>query len=376
MLHLLKSNSVKRYHVTILLSFLLTGLNLNGQPEVTGGDENGALLLRLKSMNFIKNNEYSSPITEGYTLLGYFFQPELIYQPSPKVNLRAGAHMLKYWGNEKFTVIRPVFSTTLNISKNTALTLGSLSGSDKHRLFDPDFNSERYYNEYVEDGFQLVSSNDHIFTDTWLSWENFIFKGDSVREVFTGGESFRYTSGTIAEFITIEVPLQLQVKHFGGQISNYSEPVETWVNLTTGLRINFDLAGKRYGQAGIEYLQFFNNQLKEVSTPAIDDGYASWIRLHYTYKAFYFGAAYWKGHNFYAPAGNPIYSSVSDYQENVVIPDRRIITNSFYLNLLPESFLGLSLRFETYYDIDLKTLDNSLALHLDFDKLFRLATIR
>ena len=57
--------------------------------------------------------------------------------------------------------------------------------------------------------------------DTWVSWENYIFKGDSTREIFTFGESFRYTSSPIADFVHFEVPVQLQLKHHGGQISNY-----------------------------------------------------------------------------------------------------------------------------------------------------------
>ena len=59
--------------------------------------------------------------------------------------------------------------------------------------------------------------------------------------------------------------MQIQFKHFGGQISNYPEHVETFFNLAAGLRINFDLAQKKYGQAGIEYLQFINNQFNGVS---------------------------------------------------------------------------------------------------------------
>jgi hypothetical protein len=361
--------------ITFIIIFITIWKSYGQSAEETGSQP-GELSLRIKSLNFIKNTEYYNPIVEGYTIPGFFFQPELIYAPSGKVALRAGTHLLKYWGTEKFSQIRPVFSATLDLSENTSLTLGTLSGSDRHRLFDPHFNSERLYTAYVEDGFQLTSKNDHLFSDTWLSWENFIFKGDSTREVFTFGESFRYTSSPVAEFLHFEVPVQVQLKHFGGQISNYSEPVETFLNLATGLRLNADLAEKRCGQAGIEYLQFINNEFNGESQSGISYGYASWIRLHYTFKALYFGAAYWKSHNFFAPNGNPIYGSVSDYQPGVVIPDRRIISNFVYLTLLPESYLELFLGLDTYYDVDLKRLDNSITLHLNFDKLFKLVTLK
>ncbi len=365
-----------RYLAITIILLIVTILNIYGQITEETGTQSGDLSLRIKNINFVKNNEYYNPIIEGYTLLGYFFQPELVYTPSRKVTLRAGTHLLRYSGADKYSQIRPVFSTTLNFSGKTSLTLGTLSGSDKHRLLDPHFDGERLYSAYVEDGFQFTTSNDHLFNDTWLSWENFIFKGDTTREVFTVGESFRYTSSPVAEFIQFEIPVQVQFKHFGGQISNYPEPVETYFNLATGLRINFDLAQKRFGQAGIEYLQFINNELNGESEPGISDGYASWIRLHYTYKAIYIGAAYWKSHNFFAPNGNAIYSSVSEYQEDVVIPDRKLITNYFYLTLLPESYLELFLGLETYYDVDLKRMDSALTLHLNFDKLIKLAALK
>ena len=381
-----------RYLLTTFITLLFTSWNLFGQVGKETGTQDGELSLRIKSISFVKNNEYFNPIIEGYTLLGFFFQPELVYSPSGKITLRAGTHLLKYSGREKFSQVRPVFSASLNLSKKTTLTIGSLSGSDKHKLFDPLFNSERLYNDYLEDGVQLTTANNHFFNDTWVNWENFIFKGDSTQEIMTFGESFKYTSSTFSDFLQVEFPLQVQVKHFGGQISNYPEHIETFLNLATGVRINFDLAHKRYGQAGIEYLQFFNNQLNshtDIANPQVINnesngefqhgimhGYSYSLRLHYTYKGLYIGAAYWKSYNFLSPNGNNIYSSYSDYQANVVIPDRKIITNTINLTILPESYLELFLGLETYYDVALKRLDNSITLHLNFDKLIRLATLK
>lgn len=372
---MLKSSAMIRDLAAIFFALFTISPNISGQVIEEKRAEPGLLALKIKSISFIKNNEYYNPLIEGYTMPGFFFQPELVYSPSSKISLKAGIHLLKYSGADKFTQVRPVFSTTLNLTEKTSITIGTLSGSDKHQLFDPHFNSERLYNAYAEDGFQLTTVTDNLFNDTWISWENFIFKGDTTREVFTYGESFRYKSSPVADFVHFEVPVQIQFKHFGGQISNYPEPVQTFFNLAAGLRINFDLAQKKYGLAGVEYLQFINNQLNGVSPGGISHGYASWIRLHYKYKVLYIGAAYWKSHNFFAPNGDYIYSSVSDYQ-NVIVPDRKIITNTFYLTVLPESYLEVFLGFETYYDINLKRLDNALTLHLNFEKLFILATFK
>ncbi|HUX56684.1 MAG TPA: hypothetical protein VMV77_06905 [Bacteroidales bacterium] len=385
-----------RYLTITFFILLFTCLNITGQVSEESETQSGDLTLRIKNINFVKDNEYFNDIRtsrfmlisslpafvdkslwiEGYTLVGFFFQPELVYSPSEKVTIRAGTHFLKYAGLTKFSQIKPIFSATLNLTEHTSLTIGSLSGSDRHQLFDPHFNSERLYSNYSEDGFQVTTSNDHIFNDNWLSWENFIIKGDSTREIFTVGESFKYTSYPVADFLQFEVPVQLQFKHFGGQISNFPEHVETYFNLATGVRVNIDVADRRYGQAGIEYLQFINGEFPSKPISGITHGYASWYRFHYTFKTIYFGLYYWKSHNFFAPNGNSLYGSVIDTRSKYVIPDRKIITNAIFVTLMPESYLGLYLGVESYYDVCLKRMDNSITLHLNFDKLIKLATLK
>jgi hypothetical protein len=361
-----------RKTLILIITIFLTVNNIFGQLTGEPRPQSGDLSLRIKSLNFIENNEFFNPIVEGYTMLGFFFQPELVYTPSGKVSLRAGAHFLKYYGTEKFSKVRPVFSTTLFFSDKTSLTLGTLSGPDKHHFFDPHFYTERLYNEYIEDGIQLTHINDHIFTDTWISWENYIFKGDSTREEFTFGESFRYTSSPIADFIHIEVPVQLQLKHRGGQISDYPQQLESHINIAAGLRANFDLGEKRYGQLGIEYLHFFNKEREGDTTSGISQGNASWIRLHYAYKAFRFETGYWRAHDFYAPNGNPIFGCVSNYKPGVVIHDRQIINNSFSVRFLPINSLEFYFGVDLYYDINLKRMDQAYTIHLNFDKLINL----
>jgi len=339
-------------------------------------NETGNLSLNIKSINFVKNNEYSNPIIEGYTLVGYFIQPSIVYSPSDKVKLQLGGHLLNYAGADKISQAKLVFSTTYNFSTNTFLTLGTLNGSDKHRMLDPHFDNERLYSAYAEDGLQFVTENKHFFNDSWLSWENFIFKGDTTREIFTFGESFRYTSYKIADMLSVEIPVQLKFKHYGGQISNYDEHVETYFNLATGIRFNFDISGGKLGNAGIEYLRFINNELTRSGENEVTRGYASWIRFHYNYKVFYFGSYYWKSHNFFAPDGNAIYSNVSTLQEDFVVPNRVIWTNSLYITAHPMGNLEIFLGFDSYYDVHLKHFDTAMTLHLNFEKLIRLATLK
>lgn len=382
-----------KYLSLIISISICISLNINGQDN---NDEPGReeLSLGIKSISFIKNNEYFNPISsskfvlpstwplftdkskwiEGYTLIGYFFQPELIYSPSQKITLRAGTHLLKYSGSERLSV-KPVFSATLNISEKSSITLGSLSGADSHRQPDPQFNSERLYTAYLEDGLQFRSINNHIFNDTWLSWENYIFRGENERENFTFGESFKYSSGLIKGILSFEIPVQLQFRHFGGQISNYPGHVETFVNIATGLRINISPEEGKSGKFGLEYLQFGNSVIPERKYTILTGGNASWFRFHYNYKWLYVGSYYWRGHDFYSPNGNPVYASIMDFHTDYIIHERRVLSNCAFVTLLPEKYFELLFGIETYYDICLKELNHSMTLHFNFDKIFRLAQI-
>ncbi len=120
-----------RYSGMLILLFALTFFLLFGQDKTDGSVDEGELYLNFRNINFVKNNEYSNPITEGYTLIGYFIQPELVYRPAEKVTLRLGTHLLSYSGTNKFSLIKPVFSTSWHFSKNTCFTIGSLTGSDQ-----------------------------------------------------------------------------------------------------------------------------------------------------------------------------------------------------------------------------------------------------
>lgn len=332
----------------------------------------GTLDLRIRNINFVRNNEYSNPVIEGYTLIGYFIRPELVYSPSDKLTLSLGAHLLQYSGTDRFHLVKPVFSTSIRINENIMFTMGSLSGCDEHRMFDPHFNKERLYNAFSEDGLELRFRNDHFFNDLWLSWENFIFKGDNEREIFTVGESFSYISGKVGGLVRIKIPVQIQFKHYGGQISNYPERVETWLNIAAGAGLCYDFAEKKYGETGVEAIFFHGESMTGNSPSGIGKGSAAWYRIYYAYRNMGVHAGLWMSDDFFAPNGNNIFSSVSDHRYNYVIHERKLITCSANIEIFHKSFLEFYFELEGFYDTDLKRFDNAASLHLRFDKLIRI----
>lgn len=360
----------------ITTAILLTIVLPSSGQKSTGTVPSGDLFLKLNNLNFIRNNEYSNPIIEGYTLIGYFLQPEVLYTPDEKVALSFGGNLLSYAGTNRFNKIKPVFSTTFWFSDSIFLRIGSLGGSDEHRLADPHFSKERIYSNYSEDGLRFRAAGRNYFNDTWLSWENFIFKGDDKREIFTAGESFRYSFPEIAGILKIEVPVQLLVKHYGGQISDYPENVESCLNTASGISAGINTVESLNGTAGIDFMFFTWNSLRENSPTGINKGHAAWYRLFYTCRNASLKAGYWNSQDYYAPDGNFIFSSASDRFENSVIPNREILTCSFEIAFPWKDFLKFSFGFEGFYDTRLRRFDNAMTLHARFGKMVKLVSLK
>jgi hypothetical protein len=60
----------------------------------------------------------------------------------------------------------------------------------------------------------------------------------------------------------------------------------------------------------------------------------------------------------------------------VVIADRKLITGSVNVTLVPEKFFEIYFGFDGYYDTNLKRFDNALTLHIRFNQLIKIAEIK
>ncbi|HPC99637.1 MAG TPA: hypothetical protein PL040_11780, partial [Bacteroidales bacterium] len=132
------NNEIRKIPFIVFLSFfpfLITGQN-SGDDTISVKER---MFIDIESISFFKNNEYFSRITEGYTLPGSFIRPAFVYSPSQSFEIKIGIHQQLYAGRREQERPVPVFSTTWKITPATQLTIGTLKGSDSHRLFDPNF---------------------------------------------------------------------------------------------------------------------------------------------------------------------------------------------------------------------------------------------
>jgi hypothetical protein len=124
------------------------------------------------------------------------------------------------------------------------------------------------------------------------------------------------------------------------------------------------------------YLFFSGSSIFGNAPSGVNNGYSGWYKLFYSLRAAEIETGFWSSHNFYAPNGNFIFSSFSDYQENLIISDRKIITGLLNIRLLYSDLLEFYAGFNGYYDTSLKHFDYAFSIHLRFNKLIKIASIR
>jgi hypothetical protein len=351
----------------IVFTILILLLNEGGsaqQPQ-TEAPSQVRLSFSIGSLSFFRNNEYFNPITEGYTLAGSHLRPLLVWNPHDGVEISGGLFLSLWSGYDRGIEARPHFSVGLQLNSTTKLIIGSLPGSDSHMMFDPHFDQEKLYTSFQEEGLQITHRGNSIFSETWINWEEFILHGDNKREEFTFGESFRYFAGRSNSGFRFELPVQLLAKHRGGQISNYSEPVETHLNIAAGPRFVFGNHSNGVGGTGIEATLFLYGVNRVLPGILFEKGRALLLRGDHSFGKVSASAGVWLSNNFYSPNGNMMYSSVSDYQTGVHLQERTLLTGSVnYIKEWEAGFLTLLLGFDWYYDVAERNFDHTMTLHI------------
>jgi hypothetical protein len=357
----------KKEIMRIVLVVLALFVCINSFPQENAGIPvySDPLSFSFESISFFRNNEYFNPFREGYTLTGSHLRPLLVWNPVQGLLIRGGAFLELWSGYDPGVRFRPHFSAELALTGSTRLILGSLRGSDSHQMYDQHFDNEKIYTSFQEEGIQFTYKTSSISSDTWINWEEYILPGDNKREELTFGESFRFFAGGKESLLRLEIPLQLLVKHRGGQISNYELAVETHINLAGGGRLIFGGNGTEGGETGVEATLFLYNVNKTLPGIPFQNGKAMWLKADHTFGKISAAAGIWLSDNFYSPNGNTIYSSISEWRDDVHVRNRSLLTGSVdYNKTWDTGIVSLHLGFDWYFDLRTKNFDHSMTIHI------------
>ncbi len=294
---------------------------------------------KLDGQFFFKNNEYFAPAAEGYTLVGYTLRPVVIWHMNERISLHGGLHALRYGGENSTKKIYPFFATTWHINDSLNLRIGNLLGPASHGLPEALSDPEENYVSAPEFGAQLSFDIRNFRGHAWLNWRQFIHMGDTIPEKFTAGVHTNFHSGKFY------LPFGLLFNHIGGQISDYSEPMQSLLN--AHLSPSIFLFGYKF-KACLHMMGFHTMAGKKVRP--FERGWVLQPELSLRHEIFKLDVSWFRSHNFYAPQGNPLLMSVSNYKADVYERNRSLIIGKANLNVPIGEFTRFNLCLGAYYD--------------------------
>ncbi len=329
-----------------------------------------SLLFRIENSNFLKNNEYFGDFIQGYTLIGYFVNPRLVYYPAKNAKIEIGAHLLKYSGIDEFTKVIPTLRFHFKASKSTDIVIGTLYGSANHKTIEPLFRHENFYTENIENGLQFLFDTKVYKGDIWINWQQFIFKGDDKQEIFTMGLSNKIFLNGRNKKHSLSVPFQMIFVHKGGQINDTKEKLITINNSAVGLNYSYNFNGKFFKSTTFEsYLAGFNDMSTENQFPYIQ-GYGIYSAA--SVKASYFNlrVAHWYGDSYMSGRGHPIFSSVSTIWNDYTEKERALINTRCMFEKSILKGMNVGAGFEVFSDLYNYTGDYWYLFYINFNSDF------
>ena len=358
---------MKKISTLLIVLFALT-ITAVGQNADEKAEKK--LSLEVDNLNFFRNNEFFSELTEGYTLLGFHITPSVSYRVGNKLAVKGGLHALRYSGRENFRKIRPYFSLRYCFTPDFSMTIGSHSIKNRHRLVNPLFSIERRIDAYVENGLNFLYNKPDFYGNIWLDWEQFIYRGDPFREKFTAGGSFDWQVISGESDVHLSLPLQVLTRHKGGQINNTGLPTTSVFNYASGAKLDYSFSDSFIRKAGINFLYLGYRELADKEFNLYENGNALYpvVEVESEYSRIRVG--YWHARKFYAPLGHPMFQNIALEDRTTGKKKRRMVTAGLrYRRQLLEGVV-ISINWDNYVNTGNGKWNYTYALSVSFKENF------
>jgi hypothetical protein len=366
----------------VLLVSCLLSLSLFAQIEYPvfkdtatfRAEDSGKLSLQIDNLNYLRNYEYFGDIPLSYTLIGYQLIPQLKYQLNEHFQLKGGIFLRREFGHDGFYQIAPVLTAKYQ-KRGFGLVMGTLEGALNHRFIEPIYDVENVISNRLEQGVQVLLDKKHLWLDWFVDWKKAIEHNSPYREELTLGVSSR-VKFINKDQLTVEMPLQFMMSHKGGQIDASGLPLESLINTAIGASVTIPTNGSFLKALRTEHYLTTYSDISGSKKQLYNSGKGWYSSLLFKTKWLDIDTRYWKGHQFYAPHGGALYSSISQKIAGYGEENRELLFVSLIYDrqLLPN--LNVDVRFEPYYDIKNKLTEYSYSLFLRFNKDFFLKRIK
>ncbi len=332
----------------------IAGLNTSYKNLDAGSVKD--LEFRFESLSFFLDDEFEGDIVDGYTWTGAWVRPKLVYSFAENLKIEAGGHFLRYHGRDNFTISRPWFSAEYRMNKNLLVIFGDLNQNGNHGLLKQLWEPERVLTDVPEEGIQFLYKSKYLSLQNWVSWEQFILKGDPFQEHFTFGLSADAHLYKNSE-VDVSVPLQLLIYHQGGEIDSSSLNVVTHFNYAGGLKLGIDIDHDFFKKLNFNTFWLGYNCPDGPEPFNYKNGHALSLVASTDTKWGNFSFDYWNAYRFASPFGKKIYLSASDKDLPLSQEDRSLFAFNYTLKKQVVPDIHFAFQGEALYD--LKTSDFS-----------------
>lgn len=340
-------------------------------PRTYAELDSGRFYAGIRTLGYLRNNEYFNDVLEGYTLFGYQASPFVAWQAGRHVRLEGGIYLAQAFGEDDFQDVLPVFTISYR-RKGHQFLFGTLQGNLSHRLVEPLYDFENLLgSDRLEYGVQYRYLNDAFFLDTWLDWRNAIEPGSDDQEELLGGLSaeYRWLDLGQAGFSTL---LQATIFHRGGQIDASNLPLQTYLNTAFGLR-GWVHPGDLRLTGDLYYVSFSDNS----GTALLPfNGGKGFYANAFLEMPFHLGVmlSYWRSEEYFSPVGGRLYQNISYRADRPgeEQSDRELLfIRILYENELADGLI-LGVRGEPYADLVSREFEWSLGVYLNYQIQFAL----
>lgn len=293
-------------------------------------EKKGELYLDINTLSFFRDNEFSTPAIKGYTLPGVRVQPKLVYYPLKNIKLELGAHVIRYWGAEKYPNVAfrdiatwkrsghqdavhalPFFRAHVAMTKNLDVVLGNLYGGITHNIIEPLYTPELDLTADPEAGVQLLYHTPALDIDTWVNWESFIFRSDNHQEAFLFGLTSKVKLNNENSRFHFYIPIQALAHHKGGEIDTLeTSTVRTMMNGAAGVGMRWNTGHKTLRRITLESFLLGYYQQKGEEFP-YSKGSAVYGHAAVDFPHFRIDGGYYHADRFLSVMGMPFYGSMS-----------------------------------------------------------------
>jgi hypothetical protein len=336
--------------------------------------DSNKLYFSIANANFLKDNEYFNNIVEGYTLMGYWITPTVEYHPSAHSVINGGIHLLKFTGRDNFFQTLPVLSFTQQFNPIISLTFGTLQFNGNHNMPEPLLDPERFYFQQAQNGVQILIDGSRFKSDIWVTWDHFIWYGDTDQEKISSGTSSELEILKGSQF-SLVLPFQTIITHHGGQINSPKvwKPIETLINLGSGFYADYRNEDGYLKLIRLSPQFFLYKESTSYPYEPYRSGWAVFPNILVNAGPFLIKAGWWYTDKFIGPLGEAIYQSISTPPGYDEVHRNLLIGKIGYSKKLAKGIIVTG-GFEGYYDQHLKQLDYNFSISLHYNEKFLVAS--